>query len=205
MALTKFEDVAKLVDLGFAIHLPDGARAETRCGSPEYMAPEVHSGQPHGLTVDLWALGVLAFELRTASTPFFDERGILAIARKCKKGHIDWPEPENHAPGAGAGPIAAEERDFICRLIAVSPHKRLGGDFNDNTSGNGFAGLESHAFFKGMDWAQLYAQNVSAPWTPDLDDDEDVSNFEEQEDDDDEAEALTCADAAESDMEWPGF
>ena len=77
---------AKLVDLGFAIHLPNGARAETRCGSPEYMAPEVHSGQPHGLTVDLWALGVLAFELRTASTPFFDERGIMAIARKSRKG-----------------------------------------------------------------------------------------------------------------------
>ena len=44
---------------------------------------------------------------------------------------------------------------------------------------------------------------MSAPWTPDLDDDEDVSNFEEQEDDDDDAEAIACADGTAKAI-WTG-
>ena len=33
------------------------------CGTPDYLAPEVISGQGHGIAVDWWSLGVLIFEM----------------------------------------------------------------------------------------------------------------------------------------------
>jgi serine/threonine protein kinase len=63
----------KLVDLGMAVHLPGNMRSFTRCGSPEYMAPELHSGRPHGPAVDIWSFGILLYELMNGTTPFFSE------------------------------------------------------------------------------------------------------------------------------------
>ena len=50
-------------------------RRHTVCGTLDYMAPELLSEtlspHGHGTPVDLWALGVVAHELLTATTPFY--------------------------------------------------------------------------------------------------------------------------------------
>lgn len=38
-------------------------KAETICGSQEYMSPEMLLGQPYGKEVDWWALGTIIFEV----------------------------------------------------------------------------------------------------------------------------------------------
>lgn len=66
-------DVVKIVDFGIA-RLVTGAREpEDRSisGTPEYMAPEVISGAPPSFASDIYAVGIILYELLAYKTPFF--------------------------------------------------------------------------------------------------------------------------------------
>lgn len=69
--LTK-DDHAKLCDFGFAAILE---YRNTRCGTYEYMAPEMIQEKPYDYKVDIWALGILLFELIQGVAPFRGENG----------------------------------------------------------------------------------------------------------------------------------
>src|SRR6202142_546699 len=67
-------DTVKIVDFGIARLVP-GVRAvnEDRSisGTPEYMAPEVISGAPPSFASDIYAVGIILYELLAERTPFF--------------------------------------------------------------------------------------------------------------------------------------
>ena len=58
---------AKLCDFGFAAIL--GER-KTLCGTYEYMSPEMVQNRPYDYKIDIWALGILLFELIAGKAPF---------------------------------------------------------------------------------------------------------------------------------------
>ena len=68
----------RVIDFGFTKKIPwvaGGKRHEkstTLCGTPEYLAPELVLSKGHDRAVDLWALGILIYELIVAETPFAD-------------------------------------------------------------------------------------------------------------------------------------
>jgi tetratricopeptide (TPR) repeat protein len=66
-------DVVKIVDFGIA-RLVTGVRdPEDRSisGTPEYMAPEVIAGSPPSFASDIYAVGIILYELLAYKTPFF--------------------------------------------------------------------------------------------------------------------------------------
>ncbi|KAL3428271.1 hypothetical protein PVAG01_01780 [Phlyctema vagabunda] len=60
----------KIADFGFARSLPSTSLAETLCGSPLYMAPEILRYEKYDAKADLWSIGTVLFEMVCGRPPF---------------------------------------------------------------------------------------------------------------------------------------
>jgi len=63
----------KIADFGWSVHAPN-SRRQTLCGTLDYLPPEMVEGRDHDAAVDVWSLGVLAYEflcgVHTSFTPY---------------------------------------------------------------------------------------------------------------------------------------
>jgi serine/threonine-protein kinase len=75
-------DFVKLLDFSVA-KLLEGDRMKTQAGvvfgTPQYMSPEQGRGLPLDARSDLYALGILAFEMLSGTVPFHDENPMTVI------------------------------------------------------------------------------------------------------------------------------
>eukprot|EP00750_Incisomonas_marina_P024944 INCI5239.1.p1 GENE.INCI5239.1~~INCI5239.1.p1 ORF type:complete len:345 (+),score=82.52 INCI5239.1:62-1096(+) len=121
----------KLGDFGWAVNAKNGFRAEadrrqTFCGTLDYLAPEMVSGGTYDEKIDMWSLGVLAFEFMHGSCPFAGDRAERAaasdeemISGTCSRiisGEFVFPQDSEISQGA---------RNFISRLLTKDPVKRM--------------------------------------------------------------------------------
>jgi hypothetical protein len=47
--------------------------ADTVCGTPSFISPEVLKGNKYGKECDLWSIGVLTYVLLSGTEPFYHE------------------------------------------------------------------------------------------------------------------------------------
>ena len=67
--LLNFQGTIKLSDFGYSTHTPEDNR-KTMVGILDYLPPEMVSHQPYNHKVDIWSIGILAFEFITGNLPF---------------------------------------------------------------------------------------------------------------------------------------
>ncbi|XP_061996304.1 serine/threonine-protein kinase ATG1a [Rosa rugosa] len=60
----------KIGDFGFARSVTPQDLADTLCGSPLYMAPEIILNQKYDAKADLWSVGAILYQLVTGKLPF---------------------------------------------------------------------------------------------------------------------------------------
>jgi serine/threonine-protein kinase len=114
-------DVVKLVDFGIArlVTAPREGDDRNVCGTPEYMAPEVISGAPPGYAADLYAVGIILYELLTCQTPFFGGTTIEILSRQLRN---DPEPPSRKRPEL---PISRDLDALIKRALAKRPGDRF--------------------------------------------------------------------------------
>lgn len=104
----------KIADFGLSNVMRDGEFLKTSCGSPNYAAPEVISGQLYaGPEIDVWSCGVILYALLCGSLPFDDQESVRRLFRKIKAGMYSLP--------SHLSPLA---RDLIPRMLVVDAMKR---------------------------------------------------------------------------------
>jgi tRNA A-37 threonylcarbamoyl transferase component Bud32 len=114
-------ETAKILDFGVA--KVAGAAKLTRTGivfgTPHYMSPEQASGGAVGPSTDLYALGVIMYEMFTGRVPFEADTymGVLT------KHMFEAPVPPSQMPGA-ARELGALE-DVTLRALAKRPEERF--------------------------------------------------------------------------------
>ena len=68
------KNIIKIIDLGFARELDNEGYAQSACGTPAFIAPEIFDalsgGTKFGQKVDLWSLGVTIYNLAFGKFPF---------------------------------------------------------------------------------------------------------------------------------------
>jgi serine/threonine protein kinase len=112
--------VVRLMDFGIARRLTAEGTSVTTLGqvvgTPEYMSPEQARGEKVDLRSDIYALGVVVFEMFTGRVPF---RGDTPVATILK--HLQEPPPLQEP---GAAPIPGPVVEVLRRALAKPREER---------------------------------------------------------------------------------
>jgi serine/threonine protein kinase len=109
----------KITDFGVAQEVGPGRerQAELIGGTPQYLAPEQAAGAPLGAWTDLYAVGILAFELLVGRPPFADTHDLVDIMDRHLHDRI--PRVCDVLPG-----MSTAMADWIDRLVSKTPSDR---------------------------------------------------------------------------------
>ncbi|KAM5445612.1 Serine/threonine kinase [Microsporum audouinii] len=139
-----------------------GSTTSTFCGTPEFMAPEILLDKKYGRAVDWWAFGVLIYQMLLQQSPFRGEDedeiydAILA----------DEPLYPIHMP--------RDSVSILQKLLTREPELRLGSGPTDAQE------IMSHAFFRNINWDDIYHKRVPPPFFPKITSPTDTSNFDQE-------------------------
>jgi eukaryotic-like serine/threonine-protein kinase len=119
-------EICKVLDFGIAKVMSDTVRGvdalETQegmvFGTPRYMSPEQAQGRALDARSDLYALGVLLYQMLTGRPPFVDDDAVVVMAH-----HIRTlpAAPLKVAPDAG---IPRSLSDLVLRTLSKDPSRR---------------------------------------------------------------------------------
>lgn len=88
---------AKLTDFGLAKEFHENELARTEAGTTIYYAPEMVMRKGYDKSVDIWAIGIYAYQMSNYSPPFAsaDIKDKLKVKRVIKNAEIrrNWKNP----------------------------------------------------------------------------------------------------------------
>ncbi|KAK6363841.1 Serine/threonine kinase [Orbilia blumenaviensis] len=139
-----------------------GSTTSTFCGTPEFMAPEILLDKRYGRAVDWWAFGVLIYQMLLQQSPFRgeDEDEIYDAILS------DEPLYPIHMP--------RDSVSILQKLLTREPELRLGSGPTDAQE------IMSHAFFRNVNWDDIYNKRLPSPFLPQISSPTDTSNFDQE-------------------------
>ncbi|XP_052192137.1 serine/threonine-protein kinase ATG1a isoform X2 [Diospyros lotus] len=108
----------KIGDFGFARYLEPQGLADTLCGSPLYMAPEIIQNKKYDSKTDLWSVGAILFQLVTGKPPFDGDSQPQLFENILRGSELQFPE-------GTLGELTPECVALCKSLLCHNPDERL--------------------------------------------------------------------------------
>jgi len=143
------EGYIKITDFGLSKqNILDNHSANSFCGTPEYLAPEIVENLGHGRAVDWWSLGAIVYEMLTGLPPFYS-KDREKLFNNIKTGNLKYP---NY--------LSKDAINLLQELFIKDPDKRLGCGVKGEDE------IKSHPFFKTIDWTAIEQKKIKPPFVP---------------------------------------
>uniref|UniRef100_A0A7S3NYM0 Uncharacterized protein n=1 Tax=Euplotes crassus TaxID=5936 RepID=A0A7S3NYM0_EUPCR len=154
----------KLTDFGLAKeNIVTDKDAQSFCGTPEYLAPEILLRKGHGKPVDWWSLGSIIYEMIVGLPPFYQNDDKDKLFKDIKYGEPEYPEEMSPAC-----------KDLLKGLFKKDPGERLGGSKSNADE------IKSHPWYSQVDWEIIKEKKIIPPFKPDLDSDDDTKYIDSE-------------------------
>lgn len=120
----------KLGDFGFARFVDPKDMAETLCGSPLYMAPEILRYEKYDGRADLWSVGAILYEMLYGRPPFRAQNHIQLLRIIERAPQIVFPDTVFVSEADREHPVVISEecRRLLLGLLQKNPEERLSFD-----------------------------------------------------------------------------
>lgn len=134
----------KAIDFGIAKDLSGKDSTHTLIGTAQYMAPEIVTGKNYSCPADIWAVGVILYEIFYGKRPFGNGlKDPQEIYQEIKDNKIIFPsDPKNE-----------NVNTFLSNLLEKNPNKRM----------NHFCHWHSENIFKQMNFDLLIKMQIPSP------------------------------------------
>ncbi|CAH0699778.1 unnamed protein product [Spodoptera exigua] len=147
--LLDFEGHVRIADFGMCkLQIYLDKTADTFCGTPDYMAPEIIKGLKYNQTVDWWSFGVLLYEMLIGQSPFSG----------CDEDELFWSIC-NEMPSYPRF-LSHEALTILTRLLDKDARTRLGG--TECMHGD----IRDQDFFHAIHWDRLERRELETPFRP---------------------------------------
>ncbi|OXA41891.1 putative protein kinase C delta type [Folsomia candida] len=159
--LLDYEGHIRIADFGMCkLQIYLDRTADTFCGTPDYMAPEIIKGLRYNQCVDWWAFGVLLYEMLVGQSPFSGSDEDELFWSICNE--------QVHFPRF----LSKESKWILERLLEKDSSRRLG------MASCAYGDVSKQVFFNQIDWDKLEKKELEPPFRPKLKHPLDVQYFD---------------------------
>ena len=106
--------IIKLIDFGFACHIPKSGYMKDFFGTPIYTAPEIIQKWSYSEKIDLWSVGIILFNMLTGCQPFNTKGEYKDIDQEVVEKDIEFEVINNE-----------NIRNLCMGLLAKNPARRF--------------------------------------------------------------------------------
>lgn len=142
----------KLADFGLSKEkMANTDLAQSFCGSPAQLSPEMIDKKGVGTAADIWGLGTLLQELLNGHPPFIADN-IQSMFKKISNESIKMDTK-----------VSGECMDFLRVMLDKDPTKRFGGNVSS---------MKNHAWFRDINWSKVEGKEQNSPFEDLFDEDD---------------------------------